>query len=115
MGSRSIAGARPDLDLVWSTRDESLPVPSGTRPLMRQSAEWYDALAAASHVVTNGTMPRFYEKAPGQRLVQLWTGTPVLRFGHAVQAEEEGASAVRALDRDVALWDVACERHCPFV
>ena len=73
---------------------------------MRQSAEWYDALAAASHVVTNGTMPRFYEKAPGQRLVQLWTGTPVLRFGHAVQAEEEGASAVRALDRDVALWDV---------
>ncbi len=107
--ARALATARPDLELAWSTRDESLPVPPGTRPVLRQSAEWYDRLGAAAHVVTNGTMPRFYEKAPGQRLVQLWTGTPVLRFGHAVVAEEEGGAAdVRALDRDVAQWDLLC-------
>lgn len=104
---RALAAERPDLEVAWALRDESLPAPPGTTPVQRQSAEWYEHLAAASHVLTNGTMPRFYEKAPGQRLVQLWTGTPVLRFGHAVPVGEEGkGSEVRALDRDVAGWDV---------
>lgn len=106
--ARSLAGARPDLRLVWAVRDESLPVPAGTTPVVRQSAEWFEHAATAQHIVTNQTLPRFFEKAPGQRVVQLWTGTPVLRFGHALEDDEEGGGAaeVRTLDRNVALWDV---------
>ena len=106
--ARALAASRPDLELVWGLRDEALTAPAGTTPVSRQSAAWFDALATASHVVTNGTMPRFFEKAAGQRLIELWTGTPVVRFGHAVAVDEGRAAGVRALDRDVAQWDVLC-------
>ncbi len=103
---RALCDQRPDLEVVWALRDESLPVPSGTTPVLRQSADWFDHLATASHVLTNQTMPRIFEKAPGQRLVQLWSGTPLLRFGHAVEAGGVGPAGIRGLDSDVAAWDV---------
>ena len=103
---RSLTERRPDLEVVWAVRDECWPAPEGTTSVMRQSAEWYDHLGTASHVLTNQTMPRFFEKAPGQRLVQLWSGTPLLRFGHAVEGTGIGSAGIRGLDRDVAAWDV---------
>ncbi len=103
---RSLVQRRPDLEVVWGVRDECWPAPPGTTPVMRQSAEWYEHLATASHVLTNQTMPRFFEKAPGQRLVQLWSGTPLLRFGHAVAEGGIGSAGIRGLARDVADWDV---------
>jgi CDP-glycerol glycerophosphotransferase len=106
--AQALGRARPDLELVWSTRDESLPVPPGVTPSLRLSEDWYRRLGGAAHVVANGTLPRWFEKAPGQRVVQLWTGTPVLRFGHALLEAEGRESDVRALDADVAQWDVLC-------
>ncbi len=103
---RSLVERRPDLGVVWAVRDECWPAPPGTTPVMRQSAEWFEHLATASHVLTNQTMPRFFEKAPGQRLVQLWSGTPLLRFGHAVAEGGIGSAGIRGLVRDVADWDV---------
>ncbi|RYU14517.1 bifunctional glycosyltransferase/CDP-glycerol:glycerophosphate glycerophosphotransferase [Nocardioides iriomotensis] len=105
----SLRAERPDLDVVWALRDESLPPPPGVTPVSRGSATWFEQLAAASHVLTNGTMPRFYEKPAGQRLVQLWSGTPLLRFGYAVPAGEAGhGPEQRAFARDAAGWDVLC-------
>jgi CDP-glycerol glycerophosphotransferase len=103
----SVRAERPDLEVVWALRDESLPPPPGVTPVSRGSVTWFEQLAAASHVLTNGTMPRFYEKPVGQRLLQLWSGTPLLRFGYAVPAGEGGRGPEqRALARDAAGWDV---------
>ena len=100
---------RPDLQVVWALRDESLPPPPGVTPVSRGSAAWYGHLATASHVLTNGTLPRWHRKPPGQRIVQLWTGTPLLRFGYAVPPGETGyGPGQRQLAGDAARWDVLC-------
>jgi CDP-glycerol glycerophosphotransferase len=93
-------------DLLWSVADAAIPVPDGTRPLLQGSRAWFEALGTARFVVTNGALPPWFRKAPGQVVVQTWRGQPVRRLGADVNDprvldEEDGVLA-----RQAAEWDL---------
>ncbi|WP_228991674.1 CDP-glycerol glycerophosphotransferase family protein [Streptomyces sp. DH8] len=56
-------------------------VPPGARAVPVHSADWYEALARARRIVTDGQLPAWFERRPGQTVVQTWHGTPLGRFG----------------------------------
>ncbi|MFI8438722.1 CDP-glycerol glycerophosphotransferase family protein [Streptomyces sp. NPDC079020] len=57
------------------------PVPPAARPVLAHSADWYEALARARRIVTDEQLPAWFERRPGQTVVQTWHGTPLGRFG----------------------------------
>ena len=97
---------RPDLDLVWSVRDLAVPVPEGTRPLVRLTPEWWRALGFARYLVNNNNfLPRF-RKAPGQVYLQTWHGTPLKRIGLDIANQMNFSdSYLRLMRREAAAWD----------
>lgn len=72
---------RPDLRLSWTVADRSTPVPTGGRPVLLRSREWYAALASSGHLVTNTDMDPWFVKRPGQRLLQCFHGYPAKTMG----------------------------------
>ncbi|MEV6307767.1 CDP-glycerol glycerophosphotransferase family protein [Streptomyces sp. NPDC051840] len=56
-------------------------VPSTAVPVVAHSAAWYEALARARRIVAAGHLPAWFERRPGQTVVQTWHGAPLGRFG----------------------------------
>ncbi|MFJ7411933.1 CDP-glycerol glycerophosphotransferase family protein [Streptomyces sp. NPDC098077] len=56
-------------------------VPPGARAVPVHSAAWYEALARSRRIVTDDQLPGWFERRPGQSVVQTWHGTPLGRFG----------------------------------
>ncbi|MEU0158173.1 CDP-glycerol glycerophosphotransferase family protein [Streptomyces sp. NPDC006261] len=56
-------------------------VPPGARAVPVHSAAWYEALARSRRIVTDEQLPTWFERRPGQSVVQTWHGTPLGRFG----------------------------------
>ncbi|CAM5537005.1 bifunctional glycosyltransferase/CDP-glycerol:glycerophosphate glycerophosphotransferase [Streptomyces atroolivaceus] len=56
-------------------------VPSTAAPLVAHSTAWYEALARARRIVVAGQLPAWFERRPGQTVVQTWHGSPLGRFG----------------------------------
>ncbi|XMN08675.1 CDP-glycerol glycerophosphotransferase family protein [Streptomyces griseobrunneus] len=56
-------------------------VPPGARAVPVHSAAWYEALARSRRIVTDEQLPAWFERRPGQTVVQTWHGTPLGRFG----------------------------------
>lgn len=56
-------------------------VPPGARAVPVHSAAWYEALARSRRIVTDEQLPAWFERRPGQSVVQTWHGTPLGRFG----------------------------------
>ena len=109
---RAIAEAlrrmRPDLTLRWAVADSSTVVPAGVHPVQLRSRAWYDALATSGHLVTNIDMERWFEKRPGQRLLQTFHGYPSKTMGIAAwEAKNFTRLRVeRQLRRTSGTWDL---------
>ncbi|MBC9718174.1 CDP-glycerol glycerophosphotransferase family protein [Streptomyces sp. TRM66268-LWL] len=73
-----------ELEHLWVVRDQQVELPTGTRAVALWSAEWYEALARSRYIVTNSQLPDWFERAPGQFVVQTWHGTPLKRIGRDV-------------------------------
>ncbi|MEV4880927.1 bifunctional glycosyltransferase/CDP-glycerol:glycerophosphate glycerophosphotransferase [Streptomyces cyaneofuscatus] len=56
-------------------------VPPGARAVPVHSAAWYEALARSRRIVTDEQLPPWFERRPGQTVVQTWHGSPLGRFG----------------------------------
>ncbi|MFE3517105.1 CDP-glycerol glycerophosphotransferase family protein [Streptomyces sp. NPDC059166] len=56
-------------------------VPSNAAPVVAHSTAWYEALARARWIVAAGQLPAWFERRPGQTVVQTWHGPPLGRFG----------------------------------
>jgi CDP-glycerol glycerophosphotransferase len=98
---------RPDLDLVWSVADLSVPVPEGGRAVLAQSPEWWQMLGSARYLVNNNNFVSRFRKAPGQVYVQTWHGTPLKRIGLDIENQRNFTpSYLRLMDREAAAWDV---------
>ncbi|MFC3237869.1 glycosyltransferase [Streptomyces nitrosporeus] len=69
---------------LWVT-DGSLAdaarVPPAAVPVVAGSAAWYEALARSRRIVAAGPLPGWFERRPGQTVVQTWHGSPLGRFG----------------------------------
>ncbi|MFF2535081.1 bifunctional glycosyltransferase/CDP-glycerol:glycerophosphate glycerophosphotransferase [Streptomyces cyaneofuscatus] len=67
--------------VTGTTPGRTTPVPPGARAVAVHSAAWYEALARSRWIVTDEQLPAWFERRPGQSVVQTWHGTPLGRFG----------------------------------
>ncbi|MFB8383028.1 bifunctional glycosyltransferase/CDP-glycerol:glycerophosphate glycerophosphotransferase [Streptomyces rubiginosohelvolus] len=73
-----------DAEHLWvtgTTPGRTTHVPPGARAVPMHSAAWYEALARSRRIVTDEQLPVWFERRPGQTVVQTWHGTPLGRFG----------------------------------
>ncbi|GAB2847889.1 hypothetical protein GCM10022221_54150 [Actinocorallia aurea] len=98
---------RPDLDLLWVSRDASFAVPDGADCVVRDSAEHYAALATSRWVVSDGLLPEWFRKREGQVYLQTWHGAPLAGVGFDPREPRGFAEAARQerIAADVAQWD----------
>ncbi|MEV7655180.1 CDP-glycerol glycerophosphotransferase family protein [Streptomyces anulatus] len=67
--------------VTGTTPGRTTHVPPGARAVPVHSPAWYEALARSRRIVTDGQLPEWFERRPGQTVVQTWHGTPLGRFG----------------------------------
>ncbi|MFE1369199.1 CDP-glycerol glycerophosphotransferase family protein [Streptomyces anulatus] len=67
--------------VTGTTPGRATHVPPGARAVPVHSAAWYEALARSRRIVTDEQLPGWFERRPGQTVVQTWHGTPLGRFG----------------------------------
>ncbi|MFF3031565.1 CDP-glycerol glycerophosphotransferase family protein [Streptomyces rubiginosohelvolus] len=73
-----------DAEHLWvtgTTPGRTTHVPPGARAVPVHSDAWYEALARSRRIVTDDQLPVWFERRPGQTVVQTWHGTPLGRFG----------------------------------
>ncbi|MFI5746444.1 CDP-glycerol glycerophosphotransferase family protein [Streptomyces sp. NPDC051644] len=66
---------------LWVTDGLHGHVPTAAVPVIEHSAAWYEALARSRRIVTADQLPEWFERRPGQTVMQTWHGTPLGRFG----------------------------------
>ncbi|GAA2550828.1 hypothetical protein GCM10010435_21200 [Winogradskya consettensis] len=67
-----------------TVRDGQAATPETLSTARLGGTEWYDALATSRYIVTNSHLPDWFERRPGQIVVQTWHGTPLKRIGFDV-------------------------------
>ncbi|MFI1930916.1 CDP-glycerol glycerophosphotransferase family protein [Streptomyces sp. NPDC020330] len=67
--------------VTGTTPGRTTHVPPGARAVPVHSPAWYEALARSRRIVTDEQLPEWFERRPGQTVVQTWHGTPLGRFG----------------------------------
>ncbi|MEI7034915.1 CDP-glycerol glycerophosphotransferase family protein [Streptomyces pratensis] len=73
-----------DAEHLWVTGGSpgrTTDVPPGARAVAVHSPAWYEALARSRRIVTDAHLPVWFERRPGQTVLQTWHGTPLGRFG----------------------------------
>ncbi|MCQ4210558.1 CDP-glycerol glycerophosphotransferase family protein [Streptomyces longispororuber] len=70
---------------LWAVRDGQVSLPAGTEPVPMWSRAWFEALATSRYIVTNGHLPEWIERRPGQVVVQTWHGTMLKKIGHDIE------------------------------
>ncbi|MDQ0990890.1 bifunctional glycosyltransferase/CDP-glycerol:glycerophosphate glycerophosphotransferase [Streptomyces sp. V3I7] len=73
-----------DLKHLWAVRDGQVLLPEGVEPVRMWGREWYEALASSRYIVTNGHLPDWIERRPGQVIVETWHGTMLKKIGHDI-------------------------------
>ncbi|MES4887773.1 bifunctional glycosyltransferase family 2 protein/CDP-glycerol:glycerophosphate glycerophosphotransferase [Streptomyces sp. NPDC096012] len=73
-----------DLKHLWAVRDGQVVLPEGVERIRMWGTEWYEALASSRYIVTNGHLPDWIERRPGQVIVQTWHGTMLKKIGHDI-------------------------------
>ncbi|GAA4193646.1 bifunctional glycosyltransferase/CDP-glycerol:glycerophosphate glycerophosphotransferase [Microbispora amethystogenes] len=68
-----------DLPLLWNVRDGQVALPGDIEPVRTLGREHYEALARCRYIVTDAPLPPWFERRPGQVVVQTWQG-PVLTW-----------------------------------
>ncbi|MGI5161177.1 glycosyltransferase [Microbispora sp. CA-102843] len=72
-----------DLPLLWNVRDGQVALPGDVEPVRMLGREHYEALARCRYVVTDAPLPPWFERRPGQVVVQTWQA-PVYTSNAAV-------------------------------
>ncbi|WP_045740033.1 bifunctional glycosyltransferase/CDP-glycerol:glycerophosphate glycerophosphotransferase [Actinoplanes rectilineatus] len=78
---------RRDLPLghLWVVTDGQAAIPDSGRAVGLWRREWYEALATSRYIVTNQHLPGWFERRPGQVVIQTWHGTPLKRIGFDIE------------------------------
>lgn len=79
-----LLGRGLDLKHLWAVRDGQVILPEGVERVRMWGREWYEALASSRYIVTNGHLPDWIERRPGQVIVQTWHGTMLKKIGHDI-------------------------------
>ncbi|MFD6414481.1 CDP-glycerol glycerophosphotransferase family protein, partial [Nocardia asteroides] len=73
-----------DVKHLWAVRDGQVNLPDGVEKVRMWGKEWYEALASSRYIVTNGHLPDWIVRRPGQSIVQTWHGTMLKKIGHDI-------------------------------
>jgi len=98
-----------DLEALWVVEDAQATPPPSARVVRRWSADWYDAVARSRYLVSNMFQPPWYERRPGQVVVETWHGTPLKRLGFDVDVPMRSLAVLGGLERTesaAAAWDL---------
>lgn len=98
-----------DLETLWVVDDAQAGLPSSARTVRRWGADWYEAVARSRYIVSNMFLPAWYERRPGQVVVQTWHGTPLKRLGFDVDVPLKTLAVLGGLERTesaAAAWDL---------
>ena len=90
----------------WSVEDGTVPVPQGAAAVIAGSQAWFRALHTARVIVTNDSLPPWFSKRKGQRLLQTWHGTPVKRLLNDAAPGAVSLAYRRLMARQVPQWDL---------
>ena len=97
----------PESTVYWAVKDYSVPVPSGSIPVIVNSEEWYQAFAIAQVYVDNVHQPDYSNKRPGQVYVQTMHGYPFKLMGHGYWTKARYPhSRIESFDRRALEWDL---------
>ena len=72
---------RPDLTLYWGVSESASWVPEGAVPVVTNTKRWYEVLATAKYLCMNIDPERWFDRRPGQRLLQTFHGYPAKSMG----------------------------------
>lgn len=98
--------ARPDLRIVWSAAPSSMWAAGRSDVVRRHTHEYLRALATASYVVDNQSLPSYFVKREGQVYVQTWHGIPLKKMGlDQLEMQHSDAETGEALVRRAQEWD----------
>ncbi|WP_392753850.1 CDP-glycerol glycerophosphotransferase family protein [Streptomyces sp. LN590] len=74
-----------DLKHLWAVRDGQVVLPPATEKVRMWGREWFEALSRSRYIVTNGHLPEWLVRRPGQVIVQTWHGTMLKKIGHDIE------------------------------
>lgn len=95
-----------DQPITWVVRDGSVRVPPEVRKVVSRSPEWFEAMDSTKYYFDNMFQPWFFEKRPGQTLIQTFHGYPFKQMGHGLWTQSGLSSAmIASYDRRAAEWD----------
>ncbi|ADD40457.1 bifunctional glycosyltransferase/CDP-glycerol:glycerophosphate glycerophosphotransferase [Stackebrandtia nassauensis] len=69
------------LKQLVAVRDRQFTVPDGVTPVVYRSKDYYRALARSRFIVTNTHLPSFFQRSPGQTVLQTWHGVGTKKIG----------------------------------
>ncbi|HEY1116841.1 MAG TPA: CDP-glycerol glycerophosphotransferase family protein, partial [Acidimicrobiales bacterium] len=99
---------RPELKLYWGVLGSSSWVPEGGIPVPINSREYYRVLASAKYLCMNVDPPRWFDRRPGQKLLQTFHGYPSKSMGLRMWRAKHYTPRRIALDlhRTSGEWDL---------
>ncbi|MEV8507255.1 bifunctional glycosyltransferase family 2 protein/CDP-glycerol:glycerophosphate glycerophosphotransferase [Actinoplanes sp. NPDC051475] len=88
-----------------TVRDGQAATPETLTTARLGGTEWYDALATCRYIVTNSHLPDWFERRPGQVVVQTWHGTPLKRIGFdATDIRHADRKYLRRIEKEAPHW-----------
>ncbi|WP_432869808.1 CDP-glycerol glycerophosphotransferase family protein [Microbispora rosea] len=81
-----------DLSLLWNVRDGQVALPGDVESVRMLGREHYEALARCRYIVTDAPLPPWFERRPGQVVVQTWQ-QPVYAAGISARGSCERPAA----------------------
>lgn len=99
---------RPDATVYWGVLGAPATAPEGTIPVVVMSREYHRVMAAAADLCMNVDPPRWYDRRPGQRLLQTFHGYPAKSMGLRMwRAKHWPPSRIALeLERTSGEWDL---------
>jgi CDP-glycerol glycerophosphotransferase len=97
------------LEVLWSVADGQAVLPEGVTAVARDGQEWYEALARSRYVVASDYRDvSELDKAPHQRVLQTWHGSPVTTVGldDELATSRLGLGWEARVRREAAQWDL---------
>ncbi|GLW96241.1 CDP-glycerol glycerophosphotransferase family protein [Microtetraspora sp. NBRC 16547] len=71
-----------DLGFLWNVRDGQVALPAGVEPVRTAGREYYEALARCRYIVVDDHLPSWFERRPGQTVLQTRHGCVPVRGEH---------------------------------
>ncbi|MFD6953405.1 CDP-glycerol--glycerophosphate glycerophosphotransferase [Nocardiopsis sp. TSRI0078] len=92
--------------MSWLVKDRQVSLPEGLAEVHVSSREYYEALARSEYIVSNAHLPRWFDKRPGQKVVQTWHGSMLKRIGFDIEDVRFGNRDYHErLLRETGQWD----------